>query len=110
MGMAVFMVMLMFVVKRRQPARCARCLIEIEAPSVQHFGQRHFAETAHHLHGTRIDAGEDALQTREFIRAHQIGLVHHQHVAEFNLLDQQFDQRPIVLFSRGDAPLGERVG
>ncbi len=108
MGMA--MGVLIFVVKRCEPARCARCLVEIETPGIQHLGKRHFAETAHHLHRTRIDAGEDALQTREFIGAYQIGLVHHQYVAEFNLLDQQFDQRSIILFGRGDTALGKRVG
>jgi hypothetical protein len=49
------------------------------------------------------------LQAREFVRADEIGLVDHQHVAEFDLLDQQFDERAIVFVGSGDSARRERI-
>lgn len=103
------LVVIVAMFERGEPARRVRRGFEIEAPGRDHLGDRHLAEAAHHLPRARIEAREDPLQARELVGVDEVGLVDHQHVAELDLLDQQFHQRAVVLVAADEAAIGEAL-
>ena len=77
---------------------------------IHDFGRRHVAEARVDQHRARIEAVQDVPEPRERLGADEIGLVHDDHIAELDLLDQHFDDRAIVVFVVAcDAALGERL-
>jgi len=82
---------------------------EIEQAGIEYFIQRHFAEAGGLDARAWIEAAQDGMQMFVLLTGNQIQLVQNDHVAEFNLFNQQIDHGALIFFTQRFAAFAETV-
>jgi hypothetical protein len=92
------------------PLRILLRLLEIEQAGVQHVGEVHLRKAGLDDPCRRIEGADDFQRSSELARRSVARLVEHDHVGEFDLLDQQVDEAALVVVAKRFPALPQEVG
>jgi hypothetical protein len=91
------------------PERACLCFFEIEQPGIYDVLEVHLTMVRLDIFGSRLKSLEDLSENVLLLVVEHIDLVHHEHVAEFDLFNQKVDDASMIFFAYGKSAVVEVV-
>ena len=101
--------MLGMAVELLEPERMFLRLLEIEAPGIEDLRHRHACVIGLDQLHIRVERDDDLPREFPLLRRRVGDLVEHDGIGEFDLIDEEIDQRPVVFVPRRLAAIPQEI-